>query len=107
MALKRLQTRAAARIPYLDGPVPARRCQPRRVVREGHGGDITAMALERLQTRAAARIPYLDGAVVGRRCQARRVVREGHGPDHIAMALERLQTRTPLVAHAWLESDTF
>jgi hypothetical protein len=62
--IERVQTRAAARIPHLDGLVVGRRGQPGRVVREGHRGDITAMALERLQTRAAARIPDLDGAVV-------------------------------------------
>jgi len=52
MALERLQARAAAGIPDLDGPVPGRRRQPGRVVREGHRGDIIAMALERLQARA-------------------------------------------------------
>jgi hypothetical protein len=50
----RVQTRAAARIPDLDGLVLGRRRQPRRVVREGHRGDITARALERLQARAPA-----------------------------------------------------
>jgi hypothetical protein len=52
MALERVQTLAAARIPHLDSPVPGRRRQPRRVVREGHRAHIIAMALERLQTRA-------------------------------------------------------
>jgi hypothetical protein len=76
--VERVQTRASARIPHLDGPVPGRRGQPRRVVREGHRPDYTAMALERVQTRAGARIPYLDGPVVGRRRQPHRVVREDH-----------------------------
>jgi hypothetical protein len=52
MALERLQTRAGACIPHLDGLVAGRRRQPGRVVREGHRADSTAMALERLQTRA-------------------------------------------------------
>ena len=54
MALERLQARAAAGVPDLDGAVVGRRRQPRRVVREGHGMDTTAMALERLQARAPA-----------------------------------------------------
>jgi hypothetical protein len=53
-ALERLQARAAAGVPDLDGPVVRRRRQPGRVVREGHGVDRTAMALERLHARAAA-----------------------------------------------------
>jgi len=68
MALERLQARAAACIPDLDRAVVRCRSQPRRVVREGHRGDITAMALERLQARAAACIPDLDRAVV--RCRS-------------------------------------
>jgi hypothetical protein len=52
MALKRLQARAAMSILDLDGPVVRRRRQPRRVVREGYGGDIVAIALERLQACA-------------------------------------------------------
>jgi hypothetical protein len=81
MALERLQARAAARVPDLDGPVPGRRRQPGRVVREGYRPDKMAMALERLQARAAARVPDLDGPVVGRRRQPGRVVREGHRVD--------------------------
>jgi hypothetical protein len=78
MALERLQARAAAGVPDLDGPVVGRRRQPGRVVREGHRPDRTAMALERLQARAAAGVPDLDGPVPRRRRQPRRVVREGH-----------------------------
>ena len=48
MALERLHTRAAARIPDLGGLVPRRRRQPGRVVREDHPVDPTAMALEHL-----------------------------------------------------------
>jgi hypothetical protein len=51
MALERLQARAAAGVPDLDGAVPGRRRQPGRVVREGHGADPAAMPLERLQAR--------------------------------------------------------
>jgi hypothetical protein len=36
MALKRLEARAAAGVPDLDGAVVGRRRQPGRVVREGH-----------------------------------------------------------------------
>ena len=51
MALERLQARAAAGVPDLDGPVVGRLRQPGRVVREGHRVDPIAMALERLQAR--------------------------------------------------------
>ena len=54
MALERLQARAAAGVPDLDGVVAGRRRQPGRVVREGHRPDKTAMALERLQARTPA-----------------------------------------------------
>ena len=50
-SVERLQTRAAARIPHLDGPVVRRQRQPGRVVREGHQANPITMALERLQTR--------------------------------------------------------
>jgi hypothetical protein len=52
MALERLQARAAAGVPDLDGVVVGRRRQPSRVVQEGHGVDLIPMALERLQARA-------------------------------------------------------
>jgi hypothetical protein len=52
MALERLQARAAAGVPDLDGAIVRRRRQPGRVVREGHRLDDIAMALECLQTRA-------------------------------------------------------
>jgi hypothetical protein len=71
MALERLQARAAAGVPDLDGAVEGRRRQPHRVVREGHRGDPTAMALKRMHTRAAACIPDLDSVVEGRRRQPR------------------------------------
>jgi hypothetical protein len=63
MALERLQARAAVRIPDLDGIVPQRRRQLRRVVREGYRVDTIAMALERLQARAAVCIPDLNSIV--------------------------------------------
>ena len=48
VALERLQARAAAGVPDLDGHIVGRRRQPGRVVREGHGVDRIAMSLERL-----------------------------------------------------------
>jgi hypothetical protein len=66
MALERLQARAAAGIPDLDGAVAGRRRRRQlfRVVREGHRVDQIAMALKRLQARAAACIPDLNSVIV-------------------------------------------
>jgi hypothetical protein len=94
---KRLQAGAAARIPDLNRLVGRRRREPCRVVREGHGPDLTAMPLERRQAGAAARIPDLNRLVGRRRREPCRVVGEGHGPDLTAMPLERRQAGTPLI----------
>jgi hypothetical protein len=74
MALKRLQARAAIRVPDLDGAVVGRRRQLGRVVRAGHRINTTTMALERLQARAAAGVLDYDSVVVVRRRQSGRVV---------------------------------
>jgi hypothetical protein len=107
MTLERLQARAAAGVPDLDGPVSGRRRQLGGVVREGHRVDRTAMALGRLQACAAAGVPNLDSPVPGRRRQPVGVVQEGHRHDLTAMALERLQARVSVIAHRWHNANSF
>ena len=46
MALERLQARAAAGVPDLDGAVVRPRRQPGRVVREGHRVDAIVSSVE-------------------------------------------------------------
>src|SRR5256885_1767363 len=103
MALERLQARAAARIPDLDGVLRRRRYQLRGVGRGDEGGGAArvvvrllagaaasikeqdgllvrrplALVREAVRARAAAGMPVFVGVVPRRRCRLRRVVREG------------------------------